>query len=655
MSLEPTRDNSRPVTPATVSLKSSPGAVNVVSHRKLTLALPPALLGQLTDLPDDKVLPASLNAVSTLHGGWGCVVFAVEDGVVDSAPATGEAAKTPGQKLTLEYGFPSPNVRERFLQGADELLLRSCESAAQEALAAREPLSVPASFAGQPCLVMAIPLFEEGKVTAIVCRAHDPSQKGEAGPLAALQVLGLLRSYGLLKASHRMIRSRFEKVAAFVELLAASEGGIDFAECARRLANHLRETLECDLVALSVSAWGRQRLAAVSGESGPSEAHSPGRRAILTHLSEAVHRSQPLLYRKAQTSREFAESEAGGGLREWFDPALSFCLPLIDAAGQTRGAWLFLWNQEPDDFEEKRSLLKAVTPEVGPLLSLLSKAKPGAARGGVLRLWRRGSAFHRRAAVAAGIAIVIALLVPFPYPVRATCELQPVLRRVIAAPFDGLLQDSATRAGDVVEQGQLLAEMDGREIRSQLSEAMAQRERATKQSDTELAQGRVSEARIAALEAEGFGHQIDLLTYRQAHLEVRSPIAGLILQGDLERSKGAPLRIGDTLFEVGSIDRFIAEVAVPASDVSLVEVGAKVRLKLESQVNVTVDSIILRVAPKSEWLDDKNVFICEAEIANPDGALRAGLKGKAKVEGPRRPLLWILCRDAWLALRYHLW
>jgi hypothetical protein len=78
-------------------------------------------------------------------------------------------------------------------------------------------------------------------------------------------------------------------------------------------------------------------------------------------------------------------------------------------------------------------------------------------------------------------------------------------------------------------------------------------------------------------------------------------------------------------------------------------------VKFESHANESLASTILRVAPKSEWVGDRNVFLCEAEIANPRGVLRAGLEGKAKIEGPRRPLVWIWARDAWLALRYHFW
>jgi len=656
MSSVPPHANQRasPAGPIVTAKRARIEVAKPAASRKLTPALPVGALGQLVDLPSDRILPVSLDVVGKLHGGWGTVIFSVEDAVALSPVSIGEMEKATAYSLSVDGALPSRILRERFLKGAEDVLIRTCEAAAHQVVMAREALSVPSDLASQACLVMAVAVLESGKVAAVICRVHDFSQKGEAAPIAALQALGLLRSIASLRTDKRMIRSRFGKVAAFVELLAASEGGIDFAECSRRLANHLRETLECDTVALSVNHWGKQRLAAVSGEAGPVEAHSPGRRALLTHLSESVHRGQPLLSRR-QPPGAPGQSAGTPGLREWFDPAVAYCLPLIDASGKPRGGWLFLWNAEPDGFEEKQSLIKAASPEVAPLLALLKKAKPGAALGGFLRLWKKGSQFQRRTAIVAAAAVIIAMFIPLPYPVGATCELQPVVRRVIAAPFDGILQRSAAKAGELVEEGQLLAEMDGRELRSQLAEALAQRERALKESDTATAAGRIAEGRIAALEAEGLGHQIELLEYRQRHLEVRSPIAGLVLQGDLERSEGAPLRVGDTLFENGPLDRLVAEVAVPAKDVSLVAAGAKVKLKLESHVNGTAESVLLRVAPKSEWIEDRNVFICEAEIENPDGALRAGLKGKAKVEGPSRPLLWILCRDAWLALRYHFW
>lgn len=622
--------------------------------RKLTPPHPVGMLGLLAGLPESQLLPAALDALNRLHGGLGCVVFRVEPKVVLSSAETG--GEGDDAELMPELSAPGGLLLERFLHAAGELLVKACVPAALESARSGEAVLTEARLAGGRCLVMAVPSMEEGRVTSVLCRAQELQHRGESASLAAMQATGLLRLLAERRGESERIQARFGRVAAFVELLASSAGGLDFAECARRLANHLRETMECEMVAISLRDWRGHRLAGVSGEVGPVESHSPGRRALLSHLSEAAHQGRTLLYRRGESRRQGPErAPAGLSLRECFDPAVSLCLPLTDAEGRTRGAWLFLWKEEPSDFEEKRALAQAASPEVAPLVALLHRAKPGPALGTVLRLWKRASLTARRAVAGAAACALVAAFVPWPYPVRANCELQPVVRRIVAAPFDGILLRSSVRAGEVVRQGQLLAEMDGRELRSQLAEAIANRERAAKESDQALAEGRVAEARMASLEAEGLSHEIELLEYRRRHLEVRSPIDGLVLQGDLERSEGAPLRVGDPLFEVGPLDRLVAEIAVSAKDVPLVREGAGAVLKLESRANGTVRGQVLRVAPKSEWIEDRNVFLCEVEIGNPGGDLRAGLKGRAKIEGPRRPLLWILGRDAWLALRYHLW
>ncbi|MCB1229334.1 MAG: HlyD family efflux transporter periplasmic adaptor subunit [Verrucomicrobiae bacterium] len=624
---------------------------NESANPPLPVPIPPQALGQLSALPTGRLLPATLEVLQKIHGGWGWLLFRVESPVALSAAEMEGERESPTPEIAPEAITVSPELNQRYHHAAPELALLASEAAAKTAASTGKPTSEESELAGQRCVVQALPLFEGESLVACLCRIQSPEQRGEAGALAGLQLAGLLRLLGQAREEEARVRSRFGKVAAFVELLASAEGGTDFAECSRRLANHLREVLECDTVALAVRHFGRNRLAAVSGETGPAESHSPGRRALLGHLTETIHRRQPLLSKRDRTTGESGAAILG----EWFDPALSYCLPLIDAEGNLRGGWLFLWNETPDDFEEKEALIKAASPEVAPLLSLLHKAKPGPAVGSVIRLWKRGTTVQRRLIGTVAALAGLTLLVPLPYPVKSTCELQPVVRRVIAAPFDGILQRSSVRAGDTVTKGQLLAELDGREVRSELAEAVARRERARKEADEALAADRIAEARMATLEAESLDHEIERLEYRQEHLQVRAPIDGLVLQGDLERSEGAPLRMGDPLFEVGPLDRLLVEFAVDATDISLVESGASARLKLESYSGDRLETEILRVSPKSEWRSDRNVFICEAEIDNPNNTLRAGLEGKGKIEGPRRPLAWIWLRNAWLAARYHLW
>ncbi len=623
--------------------------------RTLTPPIPVGLLGTFAEMEEEQGLPAALDTVNRLHGGLGCVLFRVDSGIALSADELGDES-TGGIQLFPELAVPAAVLQGRFLQAAGDLLQQACDPVAREAVRKGEAVVAETRLAGGRCLVVAVPSIEGGQASAVLCRAQELQHRGEAAGLAALQMASLLRLVSLARSETGRMRAQFERIAALIELPGAAASGVDFSECGRRLANHLREIFGCETVALSLKSWHGHRLVAVSGETGPVESHSPGRRALFSHLAEAAHQGRTLVYqRDGHHGSGPSAAPVAIPLREWFDPAVSICLPLNDAEGVTRGACLFLWKSEPPDFGNKRILIEAASPEVASLLALLYRAKPGSVLGPIVRLWRRGTKKVRR--TLGGIAAVAGLgtLLPLPYPVRATCELQPVVRRVIAAPFDGVLLRATARAGEVVTEGQLLAEMDGRELRSQLAEAVANRERAAKESDQALAEGRIAEARMAALEAEGLSHEIELLEYRRKHLEVRSPINGLILRGDLERSEGAPMRVGDPLFEVGPLEHLVAEIAVEATDVPLVNPAAHVTLKFESNANETLHSAILRVAPKSEWIDDRNVFLCEAEIANPAGRLRAGLEGKAKIEGPRRPLAWIWLRDAWLALRYHLW
>lgn len=636
-------------------IRSGGGRETSMPGRRLMPPWPVGHLGVVAAAPEEVQLESALQVLNGLHGGLGHVVFRVESGLALGADASANAVVAGEAALVAEEIVPSPVLQERFFQAAAPLLQRACEPIAREVLKSGEAQTCEAELAAGRCVVVAVPVMVGRAISLILVRAQEMGHRGEAAPLAALQSAGLIGLLADSRSETRLYRERFAKIAAFVELLGSSAGGLDFSECSRRLANHLKETLGCDLVAVSVKNWRGHRIAAVSGEVGPEDAHSPGRRALLSHLAEAVRLRRTLVSQRDARGA----TKAGGGsslsLRDCFDPAVSIGEPLIDRAGQVHGAWVFLWNEVPADLEERKALITAASIEVAPLVTLLHAGKPGRAAGAVLRLWKRGSLTTRRIITGLGIGLLCAALYPHPYPVRATSELQPVVRRVIAAPFDGLLMRSRAKAGDLVKAGDILAEMDGREIRSQLAEAVAERERALRESDQALAAGEIARSRVAALEAEALTHQIETLEYRKSHLEVRSPIEGIILQGNWDRSEGAPLRIGDAMFEIGPLDRFVSEVSVPATEISLVREGAGVTVRLESGTGGVLRGRIGRISPKSELREEKNVFVCEVAIENDEGSLRAGLKGKAKVEGPRRPLIWSWLRRAWLALRYYVW
>ena len=62
---------------------------------------------------------------------------------------------------------------------------------------------------------------------------------------------------------------------------------------------------------------------------------------------------------------------------------------------------------------------------------------------------------------------------------------------------------------------------------------------------------------------------------RLENLEIKSETNGIVLQGDLEDARGAPVRRGDVLMEISPLKQLTLEVDVPESDIAYLEVGTE--------------------------------------------------------------------------------
>jgi multidrug efflux pump subunit AcrA (membrane-fusion protein) len=133
-----------------------------------------------------------------------------------------------------------------------------------------------------------------------------------------------------------------------------------------------------------------------------------------------------------------------------------------------------------------------------------------------------------------------------------------------------------------------------------------------------------------------------LLEDRIRHLEIRSPIDGVVVDGDLEKAEGAPLAMGQSLFEIAPLGEMVVEVAVPEEEIQYVTAGQDVALRLDAYAGLKWSATISKIHPRSEMRDDRNVFIAEFILEDSRGVLRPGMEGRAKITGPRRPLAWNL-------------
>jgi multidrug efflux pump subunit AcrA (membrane-fusion protein) len=247
------------------------------------------------------------------------------------------------------------------------------------------------------------------------------------------------------------------------------------------------------------------------------------------------------------------------------------------------------------------------------------------------------------------------MLLPVPYRIAADCRLRPEVTRQVAAPFDGILERALVKPGQPVEAGQLLAVLDGKEVRWKLAEAIARREAALKERDQAMAARDIAAKQLAQLQADGLALEVSLLQYQRDNLEIRAPIPGVLISGNLERSEGVPVQTGQKLFDIAPLDRLEVEIAVPDSEVAHVKAGQEVRFRLESQARFRRGGTLAHVHPVSEIRDERNVFVCLAALENDRGDLRPGMRGKARIDAGLRPLGWTLFHRLWDWIRIHWW
>jgi multidrug resistance efflux pump len=260
-----------------------------------------------------------------------------------------------------------------------------------------------------------------------------------------------------------------------------------------------------------------------------------------------------------------------------------------------------------------------------------------------------------------GVALLALTLtltfVKVPYRVEAPAELRPRERRVVSAPYDGVVWSLAegVEPGARVEAGQVLATMDTSELKLQAINAQGEITRAEKEADSALASGKLSDAQQARAKADQARAELELLNSRIARAELVAPIAGTIIAGDLRERVGSSVKLGDPLFQVAPLDDMLVIAKVGDRDISLVNVEGTGSVATRAYPGQRHAFTVERVVPLSEAEEGKNAFEVRAKLADPAGWMRPGMEGFAKFDAGEHSLLWIGTRRIRDTLRIWLW
>lgn len=418
-------------------------------------------------------------------------------------------------------------------------------------------------------------------------------------------------------------------------------------EACRLLANRLQQFLGCRQVAVGLVPRQQHRCP-IRGLSGVVrfDSHTRFIAAIQDALEETLAHESEMQWPQCSTEAQHA-ALAHEKLTGVLGAECVASLPLRDGDGQIVGAVLFV--DEPA--ESAFALMHRFGAAMSSCLAVLERQHTSSVTRRVRRIQDRLASWQGRAVALSVLFVALLLLVPWPYRVTCESQIQPVIRRYVVAPYDGTLASSEASPGDVVHAGDVLARMDEREIRWELATLEADYARAEKERDAAMAAHRTSSAQLAELEMERLDIEIKQQQHRMDNLAIRSPIDGIVVAGDLEKAQGAPLTIGQTLYEVAPLDQMSIEVNVPEEDIAFVDQGMEVVVALDSFPGDQIKGTLHQIHPQAEIRDKESVFVAEFELENSDGRLRPGMNGWANIKGKRRSLGWILFHKPWGSLR----
>ena len=503
---------------------------------------------------------------------------------------------------------------------------------------------------------VAYPLFKGEEVVGAV--ALTLAIRSESQRKAVLQLL----QWGMVWLENAVNSETAERSAASVAALEAVSlvsRDLPLPVVGHELCNFLAERLDCSHVALGTWAGLQVRVLSMS--------HRLQFDRRVSHIGQLEFAMEECLDQgdivvlPAGSDQDKLPTQAHAQLLQ-VDGNGSVCTLPLEADGESVGALILIRDRNNGFDEITVDLMAGIADRVGPLIHLKQRAaRSGWGRSAqALTAWLGrlfGTGHLRLKIMAASFILVLGMLtlIQTDHRISAVSSVEGALQQAVVAPFAGYLSSASARAGDQVQEGQVLAVLDDRDLLLEHEKWSSERDKHSKEYQQALAvrdRAKVSmmSARIAQAEA-----QLRLVDEQLQRTKLRAPFAGVLVSGDLSRALGAPVERGQLLFEIVPSEGYHVTLEVDEHDVAALEAGQQASLRLTGMPDETIPLHISRIFPVASADEGSNHFRVEGELETTPEGLRPGMQGVAKVVVGRASLLNVWTSSLLDRLRLWVW
>ncbi len=254
----------------------------------------------------------------------------------------------------------------------------------------------------------------------------------------------------------------------------------------------------------------------------------------------------------------------------------------------------------------------------------------------------------RHVAMTAGIVGLVLAIPVWKESVAGKFVLEPVNKAVVRAHVPGTVFRIYVQEGELVSQGSPLATLSNVPLQSGLDDARAK---------LVLASDQAKEAALnyrgygdALMERERSAKQYGQLSEMNAALDLRSPIAGTVVTPRVQDQLGAYLKTGNELLEIADMTQMRARIYISEYELYKIRTGETAKLQLDGTLRRRVGHVSLvstrptgpqlggaeQPEAESNATQRQQYYFAYIVMENPEGVLKPGMSGVARVYGGRR-------------------
>jgi HlyD family secretion protein len=244
--------------------------------------------------------------------------------------------------------------------------------------------------------------------------------------------------------------------------------------------------------------------------------------------------------------------------------------------------------------------------------------------------------------------------------VEASGQVEPILVIEVKSKASGEITDMYVETGDAVERGDLLAEVDPRDVRNALAQAEADREVArarlqiaqsqeersqelrdanvVTQQELESATLEMANARAALTRAET---NLELAQERMGDVTIRAPITGTVIEKTVEAgmiiaSASGNVSGGTTLMRMADLSTMQVRTLVDETDIGKVQPGQVARVQVEAFPTRDFVGSVYKIEPQAVVDQNVTMFPVLVRLDNQEGLLKPNMNAEVQVDVAQR-------------------